>query len=128
MVRDDEILLISTRDGRRWQLPKGHIEPGESSEQAAIREIREETGVSGRATRKLGSLEYDFTGERGRRIRKRVDYYLVEFTGGSSRNHDRREVSGAQWFTWDRGLAKLTFDNERSLVEQAHRWIQEREA
>jgi 8-oxo-dGTP pyrophosphatase MutT (NUDIX family) len=45
VVRGAEILLISTREGKRWQLPKGHLESGETPEQAAVRETREETGV-----------------------------------------------------------------------------------
>jgi 8-oxo-dGTP pyrophosphatase MutT (NUDIX family) len=53
VVRDDEILLISLHGGRRWQLPKGHIEPGEQVEAAAVREVREETGVTGRVLGRL---------------------------------------------------------------------------
>ena len=118
VVRDGEILLISTREGKRWQLPKGHLESGETSEQAAVRETREETGVTGRVVATLPLVEYWFN-ERGVRIHKRVDYYLLAFVGGDTADYDRKEVSGAAWFSWQDGLAKLTFANERKVVEAA---------
>jgi 8-oxo-dGTP pyrophosphatase MutT (NUDIX family) len=119
VVRDSSILLISTRRGRRWQLPKGHIEAGESSEQAAVREVREETGVTGRVVGPLPGVEYWFT-ERGlRRIHKRVDYYLLDYVAGDTADYDRSEVSGAEWFSWEEGLSRLSFDNERRVVTAA---------
>lgn len=119
VVHLDRILLISTRAGRRWQLPKGHLEAGETSEQAAIRETREETGVSGRIVAPLPHIDYAFS-ERGIRIRKRVDYYLLEYESGDPANFDPIEVSGAGWFSWEDGLARLTFDNERRVAEAAY--------
>jgi 8-oxo-dGTP pyrophosphatase MutT (NUDIX family) len=60
VVEGDRILLISTQGGRRWQLPKGHIEEGETAEQAALREVREETGVTGQVMAPLSEVEYWF--------------------------------------------------------------------
>jgi 8-oxo-dGTP pyrophosphatase MutT (NUDIX family) len=122
VMLEDKILLISTRQGRRWQLPKGHLEPGETSEQAAIREIQEETGVLGRIVHTLPHVRYSFV-ERGRRIRKRVDYYLLDYVEGDPANYDREEVSGAAWFPWEHGVTTLSFDNERRVVETAWDWI-----
>jgi 8-oxo-dGTP pyrophosphatase MutT (NUDIX family) len=119
VVHRDRILLISTRAGRRWQLPKGHLEAGETSEQAAIRETREETGVSGRVVAPLPHIDYAFS-ERGVRIRKRVDYYLLAYESGDPADFDPVEVSGAGWFSWEDGLARLTFDNERRVAEAAY--------
>jgi len=118
VVESGRILLISTRGGRRWHLPKGHIEPGESTEQAAVREIREETGVDGSVLARLPHVEYWFV-ERGVRIHKRVDYFLLAYVGGDASNFDRREVSGAAWFPWHDGIGKLSFDNERRVAEAA---------
>jgi 8-oxo-dGTP pyrophosphatase MutT (NUDIX family) len=118
VVRDAEILLISTREGKRWQLPKGHVEPGESAEQAAVRETREETGVAGRVIAALPRVEYWFA-ERGVRIHKRVDYYLLAYESGDAADYDRSEVSGAGWFEWEDGLRRLSFANERKVVEAA---------
>ena len=121
MIRGTEILLITTRGGTRYQIPKGHLEEGESPEQAAVREIEEETGVLGRLLRGLGMVEYDFRSQSGQIIHKRVDYYLLEYLSGSSTNYDPSEVSGATWLGWNEAIGRLTFDNERRLVRSA--WV-----
>jgi 8-oxo-dGTP pyrophosphatase MutT (NUDIX family) len=122
VARGDEVLLIALQDGRRWQLPKGHIEPGESAEAAAVREVFEETGVRGRPVGSLPSIDYWFI-EDGRRIHKRVEYFLLAYDAGSAADFDPREVSGARWFPWEEGIAALTFDNERTVAEAARaRW------
>lgn len=119
VVRGATILLISTQQGRRWQLPKGHIEDGETSEQTAVREVREETGVTGRIVAALPEIEYWYVEKGNLRVHKRVDYFLLEYESGDAADFDAREVSGAGWFGWDEGLAKLSFDNERRVAEQA---------
>jgi 8-oxo-dGTP pyrophosphatase MutT (NUDIX family) len=119
VVHGPKILLISTQEGRRWQLPKGHIEEGETPEEAAVREVAEETGVTGRVVAPLSAVEYWYN-ERGQlRIHKQVDYYLLSYERGSTADFDASEVSGADWFDWDEGIAKLSFDNERKVVRQA---------
>ncbi|HSS47976.1 MAG TPA: NUDIX hydrolase [Thermoanaerobaculia bacterium] len=124
VVRNGEILLISTQNGRRWQLPKGHIEMGETAEQAALREVREETGVTGRVVAPLSEVEYWFVEKGARRVHKRVDYFLLDYVSGSAADFDAAEVSGAEWFSWDEGIAKLSFDNERRVVLQAREILQ----
>ena len=116
VVEGERILLISTQDGRRWQLPKGHIEPGESPEQAAVREVREETGVTGRVLAALPGVEYWFIERGQRRVHKQVEYFLLAYISGDAADFDRDEVSGAQWFSWEEGIDKLSFDNERRVV------------
>lgn len=122
VVRGGEILLIAMDEGRRWQLPKGHIEPGESPEEAGVREVREETGVTGRVLAPLPVIEYCFLDRKERRVRKTVQYFLLGYVGGDTADYDRGEVSGAQWFPWREGLAALTFDNEREVARQARSW------
>jgi 8-oxo-dGTP pyrophosphatase MutT (NUDIX family) len=119
VVRDSQILLIATQAGR-WQLPKGHIEKGETAEQAAMREVREETGVRGQVVAPLPGVEYWFT-ERRRRIHKRVDYFLLSYEGGDAADFAADEVAGASWFSWEEGIAKLSFDNEREVAAAARR-------
>lgn len=119
VVRPGEILLISTQNGRRWQLPKGHIEPGESPEETAVREVREETGVTGRIVESLPGVDYWFVEGGRRRVHKTVAYFLLTYEGGSTADYDAREVSGAAWFSWEEGLSRLTFANEKKVVERA---------
>lgn len=118
IVRSGRILLISTQEGRRWQLPKGHIEAGETSEEAALREVREETGVTGRIVAPLPGVEYWFF-DKGSRIHKKVDYFLLDYVSGDPADFDASEVSGAGWFSWDAGISRLTFENERKVVARA---------
>lgn len=119
VIRNGEMLLISTRKGRRWQLPKGHLEAGETPEQAAVRETREETGVTGRVRASLPQVTYRFA-ERGVRIHKKVDYFLLDFEEGDVANYDRKEVSGAAWFPFAEALRRLSFDNERQVAQAAY--------
>jgi 8-oxo-dGTP pyrophosphatase MutT (NUDIX family) len=119
IVHESRILLISVMEGRRWQLPKGHIEEGETPEEAAVREVQEETGVSGRIRVPLPGVEYWFVDRRKRRIHKTVAYFLLDYLSGDAANFDPEEVSGAEWMTWDEGIERLTFDNERRAVQVA---------
>ncbi|HVS01818.1 MAG TPA: NUDIX hydrolase [Thermoanaerobaculia bacterium] len=126
VVRGEEVLLIAPRRGR-WQLPKGRIEPGEQAAEAAVREVREETGVAGRVVATLPSIEYFYLAPGGIRIAKLVDYYLMDYEDGSASDHDPREVEEARWFPWERALSALTYDNEREVVAVARRLAQQRE-
>lgn len=119
MVRGTEVLLISTRAGRRWGLPKGRLEAGETPEMAALREIQEETGIIGRITAPLLTVQYTFWGGPSKRIKKRVDYYLLDYESGSEANFDPEEVSAAVWMPWDEALARLTFENDKNVIRAA---------
>ena len=101
VVLGEKVLLISTRGGRRWQLPKGHIEAGESRDETAEREVREETGVQGRVVAPLPDVEYWYVERGTRRIHKRVHYFLLAYQGGDVADYDPGEVSGAAWLPWD---------------------------
>jgi 8-oxo-dGTP pyrophosphatase MutT (NUDIX family) len=125
VVRDGEVLLISTAGGRRWQLPKGHLEGEESPADAAVREVREETGVSGRVVQPISGIDYSFI-ERGmKRIRKHVDYFLLAYESGSEADFDPSEVVAARWYPWSEAIALLSHDNERRVAEEAFRLAQE---
>lgn len=106
------------RRGRlRWSLPKGHVELGETTEEAAVREVAEETGISGRITARLGSVEYTFTAE-GRRIHKRVHHFLMEAVAGELSDADI-EVTEVAWVPMDQMPGRLAYAGERRLAERA---------
>ncbi|MEO8277095.1 MAG: NUDIX hydrolase [Thermoanaerobaculia bacterium] len=119
VVRGDEVLLIATAGGRRWQLPKGHLESGEIPEQAAVREIREETGVTGTIVAALSGVDYTFIERGAHRIRKHVDYFLLEYESGSEANFEPREVVVARWFPWAEAISRLSHANDRKVAEEA---------
>ena len=121
VVRDGSVLLICPRPGR-WQLPKGHLEPGEDSATAATREVAEETGVEARIVTALGAIDFSYRAGR-RLVVKRVDYFLMEYASGSVEACHCREVEMASWFAADEAVERLSFDNERDVVRRALSWL-----
>jgi 8-oxo-dGTP pyrophosphatase MutT (NUDIX family) len=81
--------------------------------------VREETGVTGRVVAPLSDIEYWFVEKGRRRVHKKVDYFLLAYVSGDAANFDAREVSGAGWFTWDDGMGRMSFENERRVVRMA---------
>jgi 8-oxo-dGTP pyrophosphatase MutT (NUDIX family) len=105
------------RDSRTWTLPKGTPDAGESREQTALREVREETGLEVRITGPLDSIEYWFV-QSGTRIHKTVHYYMMEPTGGDLAAHDH-EFDEVRWIPFKDAASMLTFETERALVARA---------
>lgn len=113
-----EVVLIETR-ANRWQIPKGGIEEGESREQAARREVREETGIDGEILEHLETIEYWFTaGTRRQKRHKSVHLFLLRFVSGDTSEHDDESLD-ARWFPIDEAFSKLSFANERHALELA---------
>jgi len=106
----------STQGGIQWTLPKGQQEPGESIEETALREVREETGLQVRTLAPLDTIDYWFVwAPEQTRYHKFVHYFLMEATGGDFARHDR-EVEEVRWFPPAEAAATLSFANERRLL------------
>ena len=112
-----EVVLCGRDEDGLWGLPKGAPEPGENLEQAALREVAEETGLQVAIEREVGSISYWFMGE-GVRYHKTVHFYLMSATGGSVEQHDW-EFDRVQWFPAGEALAIMTHPNERAVMEKA---------
>lgn len=111
---------------RVWALPKGHIDPGESAAETAMREVREETGVEGRLVEKLGDIRYVYTasweGRKGERIFKVVSFFLLRAGRGRIGEIDetmRLEVAEARWLPLDEAPRLLAYDGERKMAAKA---------
>jgi ADP-ribose pyrophosphatase YjhB (NUDIX family) len=114
-----ELCLIRPAGRNVWALPKGWVEPGETHAVAALREIREETGIEGVIDGDLDSIEYWFFSREDRvRIHKVVHFFLVRFVGGDTARHDH-EVAEAAWFGLEQALDRMTYPNERQIVRRA---------
>ncbi|RZS91212.1 ADP-ribose pyrophosphatase YjhB (NUDIX family) [Motilibacter rhizosphaerae] len=100
-----------------WSLPKGHIEAGETSEDAAVREVEEETGIRGAVMAPLGTVDFWFVAE-DRRVHKTVHHYLLEALGGELSDADV-EVTEVAWVPLDQVRERLAYDGERRLVDAA---------
>ena len=115
-----ELVVGSRRrepDGQTWTLPKGTPQAGETTEETALREVAEETGLEVRITGPLDSIEYWFV-QRGPRIHKTVHYFLMEPIGGDLARHDR-EFDQVRWLPIPDAPGLLTFETERALVSRA---------
>jgi len=100
-----------------WSLPKGHIEAGETAEQAAVREVEEETGISGTILGELGTIDFWFVAE-DRRVHKTVHHFLLRATGGELSDEDI-EVSEVAWVPLDELESRLAYADERRLIRRA---------
>ena len=129
VVRDGRcIVIVPTRraaDGRKvLALPKGHPDGGESAADAALREVREETGVEARVVEKLGDVRYWYM-RGGRRISKIVSFFLLDYVSGALDDHDH-EVEHAQWMALDEAARRLTYRGEREMAAAGGRALSRR--
>ena len=120
-----EVVIVSVGGQNRWQLPKGLVEKEESPETAAVREAREEAGVSSEVVQLIETIEYWYAGlDNGIRVRfhKRVHFYLLRYASGDTKDHDW-EVNEARWVPIEDAASQLAFDNERRVMERARELI-----
>lgn len=120
-----KVAIISVGDGARWQLPKGLVDKGESTEDAAVREVREEAGIDTAIAARIDKVEYwYFWNEDGQRVRyhKFVYFYLLRYKSGDVRDHDH-EVNEARWVDIDDAIKMLAFDNEKKIMKKAKELI-----
>jgi 8-oxo-dGTP pyrophosphatase MutT (NUDIX family) len=120
-----EVALILVGPRARWQLPKGAINENEQIQEAALREVREETGIAAALIEPLDRIEYWFYATRdGKRIRfhKFVHFFLMEYLSGSVENHDH-EAEEARWVEIGEALNMLAYESERAVMRKAHQRI-----
>jgi 8-oxo-dGTP pyrophosphatase MutT (NUDIX family) len=121
VVRGDEVAVIiprrrSPQGDKVLGLPKGHLDGGEGELDAAIREVREETGLEVEPIDKLGEIRYTYD-RRGQPVDKRVVFYLLEYRSGELA-HDH-EIERVQWMPLQEAASSLTYEGEREMVQRA---------
>jgi 8-oxo-dGTP diphosphatase len=113
IVRDGRIAVVHRPHREDWSLPKGKLEKGESFEEAAVREIREETGYEVTLGEALTDVRYE--DHKGRP--KVVKYWLMSIVGGDFAAND--EVDELRWLAPNDAIALLTYDNDHEIVREA---------
>ena len=123
-----EVLLCGRTSDGLWALPKGTPEPGETLEQTALREVREETGVEVEQDGVVGEIKYWFSRPlEGVRYNKTVRHYLLHPVGGDPSLHDH-EFDEVRWFPVQEALRLMTYANEVRILRMALDMVDGREA
>lgn len=118
-----EIALIAIKNGNIWTIPKGLIDKGETAEEAAIREIAEETGLHGEIIKYIGEKSYWFyMKDTNIKCKKTVVYYLLKYLNGEVKDHSW-EVDEAKWFNIDEAILKASYKSDKEIIKKAKDYL-----
>lgn len=122
IVFNDEgkVLVVQNSSSLNWGFPKGRIEPGQTTKEAALREVKEEGGVEAEIIEKVGDTKYVFVDKwgDGQKAFKIVTIYLMKYRSGDPEDHDY-EISEAKWCGIDEALKTLSFSSDKTLLKKA---------
>ena len=128
-----QVLVTQHSQNKHWSFPKGLIDPGQTTEEAALREVREEGGIVAEIVDKIGYNKYVYTlngparnasqsDAGGEKIFKVVTYFLMKYLSGDPKDHDW-EVSEAGWYTYEDALKQLSFSQDKELLKKALKMV-----
>ena len=112
-----QVLVCKDAGYKKWVLPKGLVDKGESFEETAAREVREEVGVQGRIVAPLGEEKYVYTA-RGIRVFKTVTYFLMEYVAGNELDHDH-EMDEVKWVSIDEAIGLMGYKGAQDVLRRA---------
>jgi 8-oxo-dGTP pyrophosphatase MutT (NUDIX family) len=115
------LATVLVKDGKVHALPKGHIEEGEKGAETAVREVREETGLTADVVEKLGDVKYWYVRKwsDGERVFKVVSFFLLRYRSGTLRDYQRAEVDGAEWIPLEEAPKLLAYRGEKDMAKLA---------
>jgi len=114
-----EFLIVQHSGHHRWVLPKGWIDPGETKEQTAIREVKEEAGVEAEIQEHLGEVTIFYTSPEKEKVRKTSQFFLMKYKEGDPGKDHGWEVENTQWLTAKEAVKKLDYPGEKKMIEKA---------
>jgi 8-oxo-dGTP pyrophosphatase MutT (NUDIX family) len=119
-----EVALIKVRGKEAWCLPKGLIDKNEDPPAAALREVREESGLQGELINKIGQISYWYLIDKDHvKVHKTVHFFLLKYIRGRTDDHDH-EVDEAKWFPIDEATGKLSYRSEQQIMHKAKKLIE----
>lgn len=123
-ARDGVPHVLLIRDPyQNWGLPKGHLEAGEDAQTAAVREVREETGLAGvELGPELGSIDWYFRRE-DQVVHKSCSFFLMRSLEGEARPETTEGISECEWLPFDEAVARVTYENAREMIRAALRQL-----
>ena len=114
-----EFLVVQHSGHHRWVLPKGWIDPGETKEQTALREVKEESGVEAEIIGSLGEFTIFYTSPDKEKVRKTNHFFLMKYKAGDpAKDHDW-EIEDTIWLKPDEAVEKLDYPGEKKMIEKA---------
>lgn len=120
-TKPEPLVLIIRDSYRNWGFPKGHLEPGETAEQAALREVTEETGVRNLTVRApLDCIDWHFR-FRGKLVHKQCHFFLLETTSGFTKPQRSEGITACRWETLPRATELIAYENARAVLMQARK-------
>lgn len=119
-----EVAIVSVRGSKAWCIPKGLIDKNEDPPAAALREVREESGLNGEVIDKIGHISYwYFVDEERVKVHKTVHFFLLKYKKGKTDDHDH-EVEESQWFPIDEAISTLSYKSEKQIMQKAKEMIE----
>ncbi|MDD5746633.1 MAG: NUDIX hydrolase [Candidatus Omnitrophica bacterium] len=114
-----EVILFRKKSDRCWGLPKGKLEPGETAQEAALREVREETGAEAEIIGDLGEVHYRYRNiKRKAVVDKTVYFFLMKYLTGNIGSSEKN-IDAVGWFSFDTAIEKATHESERAKLQTA---------
>ncbi|MBM32364.1 MAG: NUDIX hydrolase [Chloroflexi bacterium] len=120
----NKVLICHRKKENLWCLPKGKPEDGETIEETALREVKEETGLDTHIIEKINEINYIFLNDIGKKIHKKVHFFLMESKGGNIQYHDK-EFDNVIWEGFEVAKTLLTYENELDVLEKAIEMVPE---
>ena len=114
-----EFLIVRHSGHHRWVLPKGWIDPGETKEQTAVREVKEEAGVEAEIKDYLGECTIFYTDPKKEKVRKTSQFFLMKYKAGDPVKDYGWEVEDTLWLDPKAAIKKLDYPGEKKMIEKA---------